>query len=352
MNNQFSRAYFFRAPFFGSIKASVFTGFFIATCMLLTACQTPPHTQQLLNNPPNVLKHKIDKVPFYPQQEYFCGPTTLAEVANFYGGDYSPAKIGPNTFVPELKGTLQIEMKAATRQLGMLAYTQKASLEQLLKLIAEDIPVIVLQNNSIALLPQWHYAVVIGYDMNKQEIILHTGVTKNHRLALSTFERTWQRGEYWMLAMLPPDKTSDQLTAFTYTKACQALLDTGQTQAGITALKTATEQWPDNWLAYFLLANHYLAQHLAQQGTDSIQQALSWYEKGFTHAAKETTYLNNYAYALAQANCYSQAIEMINHALKLAPGNANMMDTKHQIYQDKQQAVLVQQCPQHNKFNE
>lgn len=338
---------FNRIPLVSGFKASIHTGLFIVSCILLAACQTPPHTQQILNNPPTVLKHKIEQVPFYPQQEYFCGPTTLAEVANFYGGQYSPEQIAPNTFVPELKGTLQVEMKAATRQLGMLAYSQKASLQQLLKLVAEDIPVIVLQNNSIELLPQWHYAVVIGYDIQAQQVILHTGVTKNHRLALSTFERTWQRGQYWMLAMLPPDKSSEQLTPFIYTKACQALLDTGQTEAGIKALKTAIKQWPDNWLAYFLLANHYLA----KDNTEAIQQALNWFEKGFNQAAKEPSYLNNYAYALAKANCFTQAIEMIDQALVLAPGNANILDTKHQIYQDNQAAVLVQQCPQHDKFN-
>lgn len=54
-------------------------------------------------------------------------------------------------------------MVAATRQLGLLAYEQRGTMQQLLSLIAEDIPIIVLQNNAIGWAPQWHYAVVIGY---------------------------------------------------------------------------------------------------------------------------------------------------------------------------------------------
>ena len=118
----------------------------------LSACQTPPQTKQLLAAPPDIARqHLIVEVPFYPQQQYFCGPTTLAEVAGFYGLSNSPDAIAPATFIPGLDGTLQIEMTAATRQLGMVAYTQShASMAQLLSLVAEDTPLIVLQNNCIA----------------------------------------------------------------------------------------------------------------------------------------------------------------------------------------------------------
>ncbi|MCH8537392.1 MAG: PA2778 family cysteine peptidase, partial [Alkalimonas sp.] len=204
-------------------------GLFALILLVLTACQTPPQTKQLLAAPPAIASnYLIDEVPFYPQQEFFCGPTTLAEVAGFHGLNKSPDDIAPATFTPALEGTLQIEMAAATRQLGMVAYTQhRADMSQLLSLVADDIPVIVLQNNSIGWLPQWHYAVVIGYDMNAKQVILHTGVTEAHHLNFSTFERTWRRANYWLLAMLPADKTSEHLDPFIYTKACQDLMNTG-----------------------------------------------------------------------------------------------------------------------------
>ncbi|WP_301003706.1 PA2778 family cysteine peptidase [Arsukibacterium sp.] len=237
------------------IQTSLLAGLLLLLTLGLTACQTPPQTRLLLAEPPAIARtHTIGQVPFYPQQEYFCGPTTLSEVAGYYGVSKSPDEIAPATFTPGLEGTLQIEMTAATRQLGMVAYAQRATMSQLLSLIADNIPVIVLQNNSIAWLPQWHYAVVIGYDINSKEVILHTGVTEAHRLNFSTFERTWRRANYWMLAMLPPDKTSAQLDPFVYTKACQDLIDTRQTNAGIAALINATKQWPDYWLPYFYWA--------------------------------------------------------------------------------------------------
>jgi len=298
--------------------------------LMLSACQTPVQTQQLLAAPPDIARqHVIAEVPFYPQQQYFCGPTTLAEVAGFYGLSNSPDDIAPATFIPGLDGTLQIEMAAATRQLGLVAYAQpRATLAQLLSLVEENIPVIVLQNNSIAWLPQWHYAVVIGYDLDAGEVILHTGVTEAHRLNFATFERTWQRGTYWLLAMLPPDKTSAQLEPFVYTKASQDLLNTGQPAAGLTALKSATRQWPDYWLAYFLLANHYFS-------TEPLVAA-AWFDKGLAMAQQEVSYLNNYAVLLSGLGCHNKATELITAALQLAPQDSNLLDSELQINQAQQ----------------
>lgn len=290
----------------------------------LLGCQTPPQTQQLLsetNFQPQ--QHLIAKVPFYPQQQYFCGPTTLAEVANFYNRPLAPEQIAPQTFIPELDGTLQIEMTAATRQLGLVAYAERGKLTQLLKLVADDIPVIVLQNNSVDWLPRWHYAVVIGYDLPSQQIILHSGVTAEYRLDLSTFERTWQRGNYWLLAMLPPERSSAELKPFVYTKAAQDLLQTNQINSGINALQTATRQWPDAWLAYFLLGNFYYSR--------DMQQAAYWFELGQKHAEDEVAYLNNHAMLQSQLGCNGKAEALIEAALAIAPDDPNLLDSKEKI---------------------
>ncbi len=308
-----------------TLQASLLAGLLLG----LTACQTPPQTKQLLAAPPAIAgQHVIAQVPFYPQQAFFCGPTTLAEVANFHGLNTSPEHIAPNTFTPALEGTLQIEMAAATRQLGMLAYQQRGTMSQLLSLVSDNIPVIVLQNNSISWLPQWHYAVVVGYDINSREMILHTGVTEAHRLNFSTFERTWQRANYWLLAMLPPELASTQLDPFVYTKACQDLINTSQTDAGIAALITATRQWPDYWLPYFLLGNHYFA--------SKPLEAADWFKQGLPHARQQVAYLNNYAVLLNELGCKNKAKALIEIALLLVPKDSNLLDSQQQILSDQQ----------------
>ena len=306
------------------LQAVLLTALSIGLLLLLGGCQTPPQTQQLLTAPPNIARqHLIAQVPFFPQQQFFCGPTTLSEVAGFYGLPHSPDTIAPRTFIPGREGTLQIEMVAATRQLGLVAYAERSSMSQLLSLVAENIPVIVLQNNSIGWLPQWHYAVVIGYDLNSAEVIMHTGLTATYRLNFATFERTWQRGNYWLLAMLPTDKISARLDPFVYTKAGQDLLATQQTATGLAALQTATQQWPDYWLPYFLLGNHYFA--------TKPQTAAHWFAKGLPFAQQQVPYLNNYAMLLSTLGCQPQATLLIEAALQQAPNDDKLRDSQAQI---------------------
>ena len=292
--------------------------------LLLSGCQSPPQSRQLLAEPPAISRQALlSAVPFYPQQDYFCGPTTLSEVAAYYGVEHSADSIASLTFTPGLQGSLQIEMAAASRQLGFVAYEQRGSLRQLLQLIDEKIPVIVLQNNGLSWLPQWHYAVVIGYDLDRRDIILHSGLSAEYRLSLATFERTWQRANYWLLAMLPPGRTSALLDPFLYTRACQDLLQTRQTAAGVTALISATQQWPDYWLPYFLLGNHFLAPAPAE--------AAIWFAKGLPLAKQQPAYLNNYALVLSELGCKAQALKLIKAARQLAPDDANIQDSEQQI---------------------
>jgi tetratricopeptide (TPR) repeat protein len=291
-------------------------------------------TERLLASPPPIpSRYEIANVPFYPQLEYFCGPATLAQVFSYYGKTVMQEALAPDLFTPGLKGTLQIEMVAATRQQGYLAYAQQGSLEQLLSLVSEDIPVVVLQNVSIPWYPMWHYALVIGYDLEKQELLMHSGDMAKRKVAFKVFERTWQRGKFWFLAAVPAGRSSEYFEPFIYASAAQDLLAVGQVSAGLSALVAATKQWPEYWLPYFLLGNHFLANHLVQ--------ANYWYQRGYEYGKTETSLLNNYAYVLHTLGCHEQALGQIDEAISLAPGDANLQDTQRQIISEG----VVATCP-------
>jgi Tfp pilus assembly protein PilF len=146
-----------------------------------------------------------------------------------------------------------------------------------------------------------------------------------------------------MLAMVPPTHTSEQFEPFIYAKACQDLLDTRQVEAGVTALQSAIKQWPDYWLSYFLLANHYLH--------EQPEVAVQWFKQGYQYGKQEAAYLNNYAYGLAQLGCYAQAKLIVDEGLLLAPNDENLLDNQQKIQQRRQkisqqihQKKTTQQC--------
>lgn len=296
---------------------------------LLSGCATPVQTQQLRLSPPSIpAAHNISQVPFFPQADFYCGPTTLAEVLNYYGMTLTPEQIAPEVFIPGLEGSLQIEMAAAARSKGLLAYVEKGDISQLLELVSDDIPIIILQNLSISWFPSWHYALVKGYDLNREEVIMHSGPYQDYRTDFELLERTWQRGKFWLLAIVPPNRTSPHFNQFIYTRTAQELIETQNETAGIRALISATTQWPDYWLPYFLLGNYFL-------DTD-LSKAISWYQKGLSYAEDKASYLNNYAFALLRSNCIEQAREHIEHARRLAPNDGNIAKSYQTIFSQTQ----------------
>ena len=289
--------------------------------LLLQGCQNTPQAERLsgsiLNN---ISSSKLIKdVPFYPQQKFFCGPTTLSEVLNFYGYSTTPEAIARSLFIPGREGSLQLEMISAARSYGLLPYSTQSDFETLFSLIDNNVPVIVFQNVATSWFPMWHYALVIGYDQIQEKIILHTGETRAHEMSYELFERVWQRGNYWILALLKSEKTHRYLDPFIYTKAAHDMLKVGKNEAALNHLTTATKDWPQEWLSYFLLGNHYL---------NISDEAASWFSKGYKYAADKPEYLNNYGYALVQEGCISEAKKLIKAALKLSPNDQKLLSTK------------------------
>ncbi|WP_334048343.1 PA2778 family cysteine peptidase [Alteromonas gracilis] len=301
-------------------KVCVLAG--LAFLFLLSGCQSTPQADKLRQEGLASLpeSHTIQSVPFFPQEQFYCGPTTLSEVFGYYGESTSPEDIAPKLFIPNKEGSLQLEMISATRQFGFLPYTERGTLSSIMSLVKDDIPVIVFQNLSIQLIPQWHYAVVIGFDSDKGTVTLHTGVTPNHEMSLELFERTWGRGNYWYLAPVPPGVTSSEMTPFTYVSAAYDMLKVGDKEQALAFLETATNQWPDYWLSYFLVANHYLS-------TDD-DEAVRWFEKGYNAGKTQNAYVHNYILALRKSGESSKADTILTEALVQFPNDEKLIALK------------------------
>jgi hypothetical protein len=63
---------------------------------------------------------ELTEVPFFPQTEYQCGPAALATVLAASGAKVTPDELVPQVYLPERKGSLQVEMLAAARRHGLV----------------------------------------------------------------------------------------------------------------------------------------------------------------------------------------------------------------------------------------
>ncbi|UAW99512.1 PA2778 family cysteine peptidase [Halopseudomonas nanhaiensis] len=234
---------------------SLRTTVLIGLAALLSACAgkapTLPTPDQLGHLPRQVL---ID-VPFHAQDEFQCGPAALAMVFNHHLIPAEPDDLTTRVYIPAREGSLQIEMVAAAREQNLLAYPLKGNIEALLTELAAGNPVLVMQNLRFGWYPQWHYAVAIGYDLNRDVLILHSGLEQAKHQSLTVFARTWDRADRWARVMLRPTQLPATAEPLAYLKAAADLEQTGRLDPAEQAYRTALSEWPDPPTARFGLGN-------------------------------------------------------------------------------------------------
>jgi tetratricopeptide (TPR) repeat protein len=224
--------------------------------MLLAGCATAPMTASLMDqaSPAAVRAALLAEVPFFAQQDFQCGPAALAMVLAFSGASVTADALVPQVYLPAREGSLQAEMLATARRHGRLAVTLPPRLESILDEVAGGQPVIVLQNLALAALPRWHYAVVVGFDRQREHIVLHSGTTERLQMPLAVFERTWARAGHWAMVAAAPDALPRAADPATLLAAAAALerVDAGAAERAYAAL---TRRDPALHGAWFGLGN-------------------------------------------------------------------------------------------------
>jgi ABC-type bacteriocin/lantibiotic exporter with double-glycine peptidase domain len=147
--------------------------------------------------------HYIDGVPFYRQQEYSCGPAALAGILAFWGRPASLKQITAAVYLPELHGTLPMDMENFMREAGFETFSAAGTLEEVKVHIRTGRPVICLLDLGFGLYRQPHYVTVLGFDDVNAVLIVHDGLQANRVISYDAFEREWSRAGYWMLTVRP-----------------------------------------------------------------------------------------------------------------------------------------------------
>lgn len=312
----------------------------VAFCALVVCACTAPQTRHLLDTTPAALPNEVmlGEVPFFPQQEYYCGPAALAMVMNYYGRDVTPAALAETVYVPELKGSLQAEMLGATRRRGMLGYVLSGELQALLAEVTAGHPVVVLQNLGVSWYPAWHYAVAIGYDLKAREIILHSGENRRYRMPLSTFEYTWARSDYWALTALPPGVLPHENRPLRTLEAISALEQAGQTRPAQQAYAAAVERWPDNLIAHMGLGN-------TRYALGEIEAAMRAFLAAARAHPESATAHNNLAVTLNKLGCEDAARQAAHRAVELGRDETVYAQTLAQIRETTADQSTSQGCP-------
>ena len=251
---------------------------------------------------------ELDQTPFFPQEKYQCGPAALTTVLAMSGADVRLDEIVDKVYLPGREGSLQLELVAATRTSGRLPYMIDGTMAAIRKELWAGRPVLILQNLGVATIPRWHYAVVVGIDSGRDQVILRSGTDRRRIMELDTFLRTWRRGEYWAMVVLRPDELPASVDRERYFAAISALEETGQLESAGRAWQTAAVYWPEDAVVQFGIANVAFARGHFEVAEENYRELLQ---------ANPSLVIarNNLALVLAEQGRFEEASAEMGRAL-------------------------------------
>ncbi len=277
---------------------------------LLVGCAMP-QTASLVASPGDLpARAEVASVPFFPQERYYCGPAALAMALAWSGLTVTQDDLVSQVYTPGKEGSLQADILAAARRNGRLAI-QVGDLSDVLAEIAAGHPVLVFQNLALEWYPQWHFAVAIGYDLDTREIVLHSGRDARRRTSLSTFEATWERGGFWAVVVLPPERLPARGTERAVVRAAAGLERAARYKEAAVAYETILQRWPDSYVALMGLGNAHYA-------TGNYREAEAAFRGAIARHPERPDPWNNLAHALVIQGLRAKAETAAHNAVRLA----------------------------------
>ncbi|MBP5858692.1 PA2778 family cysteine peptidase [Marivibrio halodurans] len=298
--------------------------------LFLAGCAGTPVTDSLTGaagTAPDDLppKAELSEAPFFPQTAFHCGPAAMAAALNDTGLDTTPDGLAEALFTPGRQGTFKSDVIASARRNGRLALPV-LGMTGGLRRVADGRPVLILQNLGLEMAPKWHYALLIGYDLEAGEAILRSGTTRRQTMALGTLEHTWRRGGFWGVTVVPPEGPVPTATpSGAWMAEATGIERAGLTQAARTAYRTAAETWPD-------AAEPALALGNLAYGSGDLAAAERAFEEAAARDPTNDAALNNLAYTRLKRGDLAGAESAVERAIALdGPNRSEAEATRAEI---------------------
>jgi hypothetical protein len=252
-------------------------------------------------------------------------PAALATALASAGVKVTPEELVSQVYVPERKGSLQVEMLAAPRGRGLVSWMLGPRFEDVLREVQAGTPVIVMQNYGLWPFDYWHYAVVVGFDREAQKVVLRSGEKSRLAMPMAVLEYTWKDSHRWAMVVVPPDRVPTTATEASWLQAVVAMERVADRAAARKAYEAALRRWPQSLNAAIGLANIRYAEGQLPAAEALLREAVE-------HHPESTAALNNLAQVLADQHREAEALPVIDKAIALGgPFVAQAQDTRSQI---------------------
>jgi hypothetical protein len=217
---------------------------------------------------------ELSETPFYPQLEHHCGPAALITVLEASGVTPTYDEVVDRVYVPGLEGSLQVELMAATRSFERIPFRLTGELQPVLAEIEAGRPVLILQNLRVPRWPAWHYAVVIGYDRERAEILMRSGNEPLQATPTRRWMRQWDWASRWAIVVLEPGELPVNPHLPAVLRALADFDDHAPAEPRLRAWRAVARQWPDESLAWMGTGNARYELGALEHAASDFEQAL------------------------------------------------------------------------------
>lgn len=300
-----------------------------AVAALLSGCLTP---LPKITHPDIPQQQELATTPFFPQTDFHCGPAALATVIGAEGDHTTPERLAERLFIPSLEGSLQVEMLAASRRQGYIPVQLENTIQVLIDTIALGKPVLVLQNLATPGRPHWHYAVLIGYDVRANKLVLRSGTEFRKEMRLRSFLRTWEWAGKWAMVLLQPGEMVDTVNQQNYFKALAEIEQTDNQELAHAAYEGALAYWPKS---EFILTGLGM---VAYRDGDMLRSE-SAFRTLLKNQPDSVIGRNNLASVLLAQGCTMQALVQIEYAERLLDNDQRFADMVQTTRQEISESV-------------
>lgn len=174
---------------------------------------------------------------FYKGVANQSGPQVLASMLSQQGIVITPGLLDKPLHLPGAEARLQQNMQNLAREFGMMVYPLDNNLSALLTQVAAGYPVMVRFTEGSALWAQPRYAILTGYNQQKQTVLLRAGMDQRRLMGFDSFESAFKDAGGWAVLIQAPTQLPAEVDQQRWLNAANDLAQAGQEQAAAKARK-------------------------------------------------------------------------------------------------------------------
>ncbi|MCY1401058.1 hypothetical protein D9M71_161660 [compost metagenome] len=174
---------------------------------------------------------------FYKGVANQSGPQVLASMLSQQNIVITPGLLDKPLHLPGAEAQLQQNMVNLAREYGMVVYPLDATLPALLTQVAAGYPVMVRFTEGSAMWAEPRYAILTGYNRQKQTVLLRAGMSQRTLMSFGSFESAFKDAGGWAVLIQNPTQIPAQVDQQRWLKAANDLAQAGQEPAAAKAKK-------------------------------------------------------------------------------------------------------------------